>query len=584
MNMRPQFSFASARDIRYGLSPELDALLLHFMTENNLEHSIDPVKNASPEQIRFMVSLEGESFYAPCGDWMLHFLLGESRNPMLLREYGDQWKLLVRLVREYVARGDLRRRILGLCRHKFRMAASAPIVIPSRLLKRMLTIFLTQSGLDDPYREQKRELNRRAQAFVEGREYYRLVNVCPQDRLGCTSIAQLRFELDMLEMERLLFLSTCKPIWKQETPPPMDQDTFRQAVEDVDFSSLRTLFAPERGPLRILYLPRASGAIMLDLQLIRALLRQGHRVVVALKDGFYFDSVTVWDLEGDHVLAAGLKEAHVIQEERTTKNELLQAMREHQLVLISDGTRERFNPYRMSVTFARAWKECDLVLAKGESHYRRFINTSHLFTRDILVCFRDEQGGFRLFSKPKAEGVLKFSEEALQQKAESIILEMRRARAAGKTVMFYSAIVGSIPGQVKVAIEVLNTFVGHLRSRLEDAYIINPGEHFEEGMDADDLMYMWERVQRSGFLDVWRFQTDQDIEKSFELMGRKVPPVWAGKDATYSTGCTKEMHIALSVQKRQPELQIIGPAPEKFLRRREYGVGRFSDVVMDRNT
>ena len=37
--------------------------------------------------------------------------------------------------------------------------------------------------------------------------------------------------------------------------------------------------------------------------------------------------------------------------------------------------------------------------------------------------------------------------------------------------------------------------------------------------------------------------------------------------------CTKEMQIALSVQKRQPELQIIGPAPEEFLRRREYGVG-----------
>jgi len=582
--MRPQFVFATARDVRYGKDPALDALLLHFMTENNLEHSIDPVKNASPEQIRFMVSLDDDMFYAPCGDWMLHFLLGESKNPQLLREYGDQWRLVVRLVRSFVAKGDLRKRILHLCRHKFRMAAGAPIVIPSRLLKRMITIFLTQSGLDDPYRERKRELNRRAQAFVESAAYRSLVNVCPEDRLGCTSIAQLRFELDMLEMERLLFFSTCKPFWQQDKPPAMPPETLRRALADTDFAPLRALLHPDRGPLRILYLPRASGAVMLDLQVVRALLRQGHRVVFALKDGFYFDTATVWDAESDPVLAAGLKEAHFLQEERTTKNELLQAMREHQLVLISDGTRERFNPYRMSVTFARAWKECDLVLAKGEAHYRRLINTSHQFTRDIVVVFRDEQGRFRMFVKPKAEGVIKFSEETLQTKAESIIGEMRQAQAAGKTVMFYSAIVGSIPGQVKTAIKVLNTFVAHLRSRLEDAYIINPGEHFEEGMDADDLMYMWERVQRSGYLNVWRFQTDQDIEKSFEIMGKKVPPVWAGKDATYSTGCTKEMHIALSVQKRQPELQIIGPAPEKFLRRREYGVGRFSDVVMDRNT
>ena len=33
---------------RYGVDPILDAWLLHFMTENNLEHSIDPEKNASP--------------------------------------------------------------------------------------------------------------------------------------------------------------------------------------------------------------------------------------------------------------------------------------------------------------------------------------------------------------------------------------------------------------------------------------------------------------------------------------------------------------------------------------------------------
>jgi hypothetical protein len=62
----------------------------------------------------------------------------------------------------------------------------------------------------------------------------------------------------------------------------------------------------------------------------------------------------------------------------------------------------------------------------------------------------------------------------------------------------------------------------------------------------------------------------------------EVPPVWAGKDATYSTGCTKEMHIALDVQRRQPELQIIGPSPEKFFRRREYGVGKFCDVAIDK--
>lgn len=574
-------SIDSARELKYGLDPVLDALLLHFMTENNLEHSIDPVKNASPEQIRFMVALDENAFYAPCGDWMLHFLLKARLNSALEAEYAQQWRLLVNLIRRHVAEKPLRRRILHLCSHKFRMTLRTPILIPSRLLKRMLTIFLTQSGLEDPYREIKRDMNQRAQAFVEGREYAQFVNICPEDRLQCANITELRFELDLLELERLLYLSSQKVVWEPSSGPiPLDSERMRGSIDGVDFSPLRAIFHPSRGPLRILYLPRASGGVMLDIKAVRALLRQGHRVVLAIKEGFYFDSPTVWDLERDPVLAGELKDAYFIQDDRISKNELLQAMREHQLVVISDGTRERFNPYRLSVTFARAWKECDLILAKGEACYRRFIGTSHEFTRDILVFFSDEQGKFRMFHKPHHPGVQKFSEEALIERAEGIIAQMRRARAAGKTVMFYSAVVGSIPGQVKTAIQVLNTFVGYLRSRLEDAFIINPGEHFEEGMDADDLMFMWERVQRSGLLNVWRFQTDADIEKSFELMGKKVPPSWAGKDSTYSTGCTKEMGIALSVQRRQPELQIIGPAPEKFSRRREYGVGKFFDATI----
>lgn len=98
---------------------------------------------------------------------------------------------------------------------------------------------------------------------------------------------------------------------------------------------------------------------------------------------------------------------------------------------------------------------------------------------------------------------------------------------------------------------------------------------------TSSITNMWEKVQRSGLIDVWRFQTVADIEKSFELMGQKVPSFWTGKDSTYSTGCTKEMHIALDVQKTNPEMQIIGPSPDKFFRRREYGVGKFCDSAID---
>ena len=100
-------------------------------------------------------------------------------------------------------------------------------------------------------------------------------------------------------------------------------------------------------------------------------------------------------------------------------------------------------------------------------------------------------------------------------------------------------------------------------------------------MDADDLMFMWEIVQRSGLIDIWRFQTYDDILKAFQIMKTRVPPEWVGKDATFSTGCTKEMKIALEVQEEHREMQIIGPSQERFLRRQEYGIGKMYDRRLD---
>jgi len=154
---------------------------------------------------------------------------------------------------------------------------------------------------------------------------------------------------------------------------------------------------------------------------------------------------------------------------------------------------------------------------------------------------------------------------------------MAAAKAAGMTVIFYSGIIGSIPGKLRVAKQIMSVFITHLKEQFADTFIINPSEYFEPGMDADDLMYMWEIVQRSGHIDIWRFQSYEDIARAFDLLRQKIPPEWVGKDATYSTGCTKEMNIALEVQLKYPEMQIIGPPREKFMRRRDYGVGKMYD-------
>jgi hypothetical protein len=594
------------QEIRLGHDPHLDAWILHFLTENNLDHATNPEENASPEQVRFMVDLDEDQFFPACTDWMLNFLLKQELAPDLRTEYTRHWKSIVRLIRDQITDPYLRDKITALCRYKFRTALKSSIIIPSRLVKWLLTIFMSHSGLDDPLRDQKRRANARAFAFTQTSLYQQITSACPKDIIECKSMEQLREDLDLMELKRLFRLATLHDIWEAkefrlhktvtewtDILPVWESKEIQLNALTItkemgapwpEFEELRTyLFQKRHDSLKILYLPGESGALFFDILIVRSLIRQGHRVILALKEGFDFMMPTIWDPDNDPVLAEALAGAYYLPDAQVSKNELLKRIRENQLVVISDGTRERLNLYRTSLTFARSWKESQLVVANGVSHHRRLIAVSQKFTRDIVSFCRNIQGEMIFSCKPRSPRIRHVTERELLAKAEKLIESMRQAKSGGKTVIFYSAIIGSIPGQTKTAISILNAFVAHLRSKLEQTLIINPAENFEPGMDGDDLMYMWEKVQRSGYIDVWRFQSVEDIERSFELLGQKMPPVWNGKDATYSTGCTKEMKIALDMQKKHPELQIIGPDPAKFFRRREYGVGKYFDISLERS-
>lgn len=576
---------SSISTIRTGQDPYLDAWFLHFMIENNIEHLVNPKVNASAEQLRFMVDLGENQVFAPCTDWMFDNLLESRMTRELRKEYLETWKRVVILIHAFSGEPFVRKKILSLCKHIFKKALHSPFMIPSRLLKRMLDIFLSQNALQDPYVSRKKDYNRRALEFMNSPVFFRFISSCPDTTMGCERIQDLRWELDLLELRRFFCMSTWSDIWEQEDFNPdsgLAEKELNRQWEGFD-SVMTGLFGPDNlYSYKILYLPNSAGGIMFDLKIIRALIRLGHKVVLAMKEGFYYEYPTFWDADSDPVLASILRDARFVQHSQISKKDFLKKQRENRLLVISDGTRERMNLYRTSITFARAWKESDLIIAKGNGNFRRFINNSFLYTRDILAFFRDSNGEVHFRFKKKSAGVRKFIETEILEKSEKIKKGMQNARFKGQRVLFYSAIIGSIPGQTKIAIQVINHFVSYMRERMDQTYIVNPAEHFEPGMDGDDLMYMWEMVQRSGLIDVWRFQSVRDIEKSFEIMGKKVPPIWAGKDATFSTGCTKEMHIALEVQKKYPEMQIIGPSPEKFFRRREYGVGKFFDANIER--
>lgn len=578
MTRLPEFS--SVRDLRYGRDPILDAWLLHFMTENNIEPSINPLENAQVEQLRFMVDIDDDQVFVPCSDAMFENLLHTRMSESLRQEYREKWRLLVHLAKVNIADRYTRRKIFALSRHKVSQVLHAPFLIPSRFLKQLLTIFMATSGVHDPQRAKKSEANRLAADFLSSAAMNRCLYACPESTLGCSSLRHLRWELDLVELSRLWRLSLRPAVWDPGAAEhaALFDDICRPWPELAGI--LTRVMGPDSAQrrLKILYLPDRSGEIMFDLRIIQVLLRLGHKVVLAFKEGYALDNPVFWDVDRDPALAAALGEALLLENSRMSKNELLKIQRENPLLVISDGTRERLNLWRTSVTFARAWKEADLIIAKGYPNHRRLIQNSHLFTRDILCVYQDQSGSDCIAFKEKSPRVTKITESQIVAQSDAIIAQMRAARTAGKQVMFYSAIIGSIPGQTKVAIRVVNTHVAHLRGKHANLLIINPAEHFVEGMDGDDLMYMWERVQRSGFIDIWRFQSVSDIETSFELMGETVPTEWHGKDATFSTGCTKEMRIALDTQNSHPEMQIIGPDPKRFFRRMEYGVGKYFDA------
>ena len=578
---------------KYGGDPKDDAWLTNFFTENHLDFETQPDEVASPEQVRFVVHLPKDVVYYPCSTEVFKAILNRQSETYLHERYQKVWKVAQQLVQDLIPDESKRTFLTELLKIKFQHDTHDGILLPTRLEKRLFKIFIDKSKIDTPYFPAKVARNKMVYELVAGPSFWNTFNwIDQQTVLSFESLEDLKSEAAKLQLQRLLQLSVARELWEDggegSDPPKIDfHRILRRPLGGNGVETLlKALQRPQEAPgtctepsKKILWLCNEAGEIVLDLKIIRFLLGWGHKVILVVKDGFYLNKVTRYDVENDPVLVEELDGASFIKDPGISKRELLEKLRtDTQLFVISDGTQERLNFLLTSTTFARMFKEADVVVSKGEGQWRRLFATPFQFTRDVFNVRLGADGEEVIVSyKPKHPDAVKFSEQDLKEKAQSLIREMTAAKGRGEKVIFYSAIIGSIPGQMETAILILTAFVSDLRRTYKKSFIINPAEHFVPGMDADDLMYMWEVVQRSGLIDIWRFQTVEDIETSFRLLNREVPPEWLGKDATYSTGCTKEMKIALDVQLAHPEMQIIGPAKERFLRRSDYGIGKLYD-------
>ncbi|OEU65798.1 MAG: hypothetical protein BA867_07030 [Desulfobacterales bacterium S5133MH16] len=583
---------SSKKPYQPGLDPEMDAWFTAFFIENHLDHFTHPEQAAAPEQVQFTVYTENDERYYPCSDRMFAAIMSRKESDFIQSKYKEVLERILKLIDRQIKDQSEKDYLKALIKIKYRHETRDEIMIPSRLEKRLIRIFLNHTQIEDPYIIEKGIRNRRVSRVLNSDGFQKALNYfdCTDLTNSLSSLTQLKALVEDLELKRLFSLAMESSLWESdESISYTEKDFLRMfdrpltgnGIEPLSrFLGIQTPDDQSRkvGTKKILWLADEAGEFVVDLAIINYLAKLGHKIIIAFKDGPLFSKVDFDDAQEDEVLRRELEGTLFLQEKNMRKNELVKTLRsDYNIIAISDGTRENLNLLLASTTFARIFKEVDGVISRGHDQKRRFFDSHFQFTQDIFNISADDQGAVSISYKPKHPSVIKFSHKDLENKAKKIIDRMVDAKKHGMTVVFYSGIIGSIPGRISMAKKIMLVLIEYLKQQFAMTFIINPSEYFEPGMDADDLMYMWQIVQRSGHIDIWRFQTYDDIAQAFQIMNSKVPPEWVGKDATFSTGCTKEMRIALEVQAKHPEMQIIGPAMEKFMRRSEYGVGKMHD-------
>lgn len=574
-----------------GKSPELDAWLASFFIENHLDAFTYPDHAASDEQVRFMVYTEGEQRYYPCSDVMFEAIISRGQSALIQKHYNRALQNILQLIEHQIEDAYEKAYLESLIINKYKHETQDEIMLPSRVEKRLMSIYLKRTQINDPFAAEKSLRNRRALEWLNSKAFADALNHVDVSDLKNPpeTLEAIKSIVAAVEFKRLICMANHRHLWKTDnpttTPETMDKTAFlgicNQKIKGDGFRSLVDFLGCGRKNIKkrkLLWLADEAGQTVMDMALIEFLSSYGHKIIVAFKGGPLFTKTTLADVLSDPSFQHTMSQAAVIDDPNLSKNDLVRTLRgDVDILVLSDNTSEKINLLLTSTTFARFFKEVDGVISRGLDQRHRLFDTHFQFTQDIYSISEEDDGSVSVEFKPRHPAVIKFSHKDLEKKAQAIIDQMKSAKENGMTVIFYSGIIGSIPGKIEMAKRIMSVFIQHLTEQSVQTFIINPSEYYEPGMDADDLMYMWEIVQRSGQIDIWRFQTYDDIAEAFEIINKKIPPEWVGKDATYSTGCTKEMGIAIDVQKKHPEMQIIGPAKERFMRRQEYGVGKMYD-------
>ena len=435
--------------------PEAEAWTTNFFHENHLDFETRPDKVASPEQVRFIVHLPEHAVYYPCSSELFEAIGRRESAAYLSPRYQEIWSVVEQLLLDHISDEGKRAFLLELLRLKYAHDTHDGIMIPSRLEKRLFKIFMDKSNIDQPYFRVKVQRNHQVRATTASPAFWEVFNWIDElTVLSFDSLEDLKGVAARLQLQRLVRLCVAQELWgRRPRRRELGAASYRAALqrpltgngmEKLEGYLQRPQESPgmsSSAPKKILWLANEAGEIVVDLKIIRFLMGWGHKVILVVKDACYLNKVTMYDVENDPALVDELGSAMFIKDPAISKRELLERLRrDRQLFVVSDGTQERLNFLLASSTFARMFKEADMVISKGREQWRRLFLTPFQFTRDIFNIRLADSGDEVIVSyKPKHPEAVKFSEQDLVEKAQGITQEM----AANQSVIIGRAEIGA---------------------------------------------------------------------------------------------------------------------------------------------
>ncbi|OEU67484.1 MAG: hypothetical protein BBJ57_08340 [Desulfobacterales bacterium PC51MH44] len=457
-----------------GNNPEMDAWLTAFFIENHLDYFTHPDQAATPEQTRFMVYIEEGERYYPCSDRMFAAIMSRKQSAFIQENYKEVLQRILELIDRQIENKREKQYLEALIKTKYKHETRDEIMIPSRLEKRLMQIFLNRTLIEDPYIFEKALRNRRASKALNSEAYYQAINHVDSSDLADPppTLTEIKELVEHLELKRLFSLSVESSLWESDKALSYKKnDYLRLFNRPMTGNGVKPLFhflgisgkdqsAKGARTKKILWLANEAGEVMVDCAIIRYLVKLGHKIIIAFKEGPLFTKVDFYDAKEDEFLRAELENTLWINEKNLNKNELINVLRRNNnITAISDGTRENLNLLLTSTTFARIFKEVDGIISKGNDQWRRLFDTHFQFTQDIFNISEGNQESLLISYKPRHPSIIKYSYEDLEKKARIIIDQMQAAKNRGMTVIFYSAIIGSIPGKIQMAKKILSDFI-----------------------------------------------------------------------------------------------------------------------------